>query len=51
MINLDQELPGTRMYTMKKRGVFKTMVSRQHEVKFTPQQAAEIDFNLAALGI
>ena len=36
---------------MKKRGVFKTMVSRQIDVKFSPQQAAEIDFNLAALQI
>jgi 4-hydroxy-tetrahydrodipicolinate synthase len=51
MINLDQELPGARQYVMKKRGVFKTMVSRQMDVKFTPQQTAEIDFNLAALGL
>jgi 4-hydroxy-tetrahydrodipicolinate synthase len=49
MINLDQELPGARQYVMKKRGVFKTMVSRQIEVKFSPEQAAEIDFNMAAL--
>ena len=49
MINLDQELPGVRQYVMKKRGIFKTMVSRQLEVKFSPQQTAEIDFNLAAL--
>jgi len=49
MINLDQELPGARQYVMKKRGVFKTMVSRQHDVKFTPEQMAEIDFNFAAL--
>ena len=49
MINLDQELPGVRQYVMKKRGIFKTMVSRQHEAKFTAQETAEIDFNLAAL--
>jgi 4-hydroxy-tetrahydrodipicolinate synthase len=49
VINLDQELPGARQYVMKKRGVFKTMMSRQIDVKFTPEQAAEIDFNVAAL--
>ena len=51
MINLDQELPGVRQYVMKKRGVFKTMVSRQKEAKFSAQEIAEIDFNLAALAI
>ena len=49
LVNLDQELPGVRQYAMKKRGVFKTMVSRQREVKLSAQQMAEIDFNLAAL--
>jgi dihydrodipicolinate synthase/N-acetylneuraminate lyase len=51
LINLDQEVPGTRMYAMKKRGIFKTMVSRQHDVKLNSEQIAEIDFNLAALQI
>jgi 4-hydroxy-tetrahydrodipicolinate synthase len=49
LINLDQEVPGVRQYAMKKRGIFKTMVSRQRQVKLSPQQVAEIDFNLAAL--
>jgi hypothetical protein len=49
MVNLDQELPGVRPYVMKKRGIFKTMMSRQVDAKFTPEQTAEIDFNLAAL--
>jgi 1-pyrroline-4-hydroxy-2-carboxylate deaminase len=51
LINLDQEVPGTRMYAMKKRGIFKTMVSRQRDVKLNSEQIAEIDFNLAALEI
>jgi 4-hydroxy-tetrahydrodipicolinate synthase len=49
MVNLDQELPGVRQYVMRKRGIFKTTMSRQIEVNFSPQQTAEIDFNLAAL--
>ena len=34
---------------LKKRGIFKTTVSRQAEYKFTPEQIAEIEFNYAAL--
>ncbi len=44
MINLDQRAPGTRQYVMKKRGVFKTTVSRRKEFKPTPEAIAEIDF-------
>ena len=49
MINLDEQIPGTRQYMMKKRGVFKTTVSRQREVKLTPAAIQEIDFNFEAL--
>lgn len=49
VINLDQEIPGTRQYVMKKRGVFKTMVSRQIEVRLSREAMAEIDFNVAAV--
>jgi 4-hydroxy-tetrahydrodipicolinate synthase len=49
MVNLDQELPGVRQYIMKKRGIFKTTVSRQRDIKLSPQQMAEIDFNFEAL--
>ncbi len=49
MINLDQQAPGTRQYMMKKRGVFKTMVSRRQESKLTPQAISEIDFCWEAL--
>ena len=49
MTNLDQEIPGTRQYMMKKRGVFKTTVSRQREVQLSPAAIEEIDFNFEAL--
>lgn len=49
MINLDEQIPGTRQYIMKKRGVFKTTVSRQREVKLPPAAIEEIDFQFEAL--
>jgi 4-hydroxy-tetrahydrodipicolinate synthase len=49
IINTDQQIPGTRPYIMKKRGVFKTTISRQRSVELSPEAMAEIDFNFAAL--
>ena len=49
VVNLDQQIPGTRQYVMKNRRVFKTMVSRRSEVRLTPEAIAEIEFNVAAL--
>lgn len=49
MLNLDQEIPGTRLYILKKRGVFKTMVSRQKERTLTPEEIAEIEYRFDAL--
>jgi dihydrodipicolinate synthase/N-acetylneuraminate lyase len=49
MINLEQQAPGTRQYIMKKRGVFKTTVSRQHDATLAPEAIREIDFHFAAL--
>jgi len=49
MLNLDQDIPGTRLYIMKERGMFKTTVSRQREYKLTPEEIAEIDFRFDAL--
>src|SRR4029077_20788803 len=49
IINTDQQIPGTRPYIMKKRGVFKTAVSRQKPVELSPEAIAEIDLNFAAL--
>jgi dihydrodipicolinate synthase/N-acetylneuraminate lyase len=49
IINTDQQIPGTRPYIMKKRGVFKTTVSRQRPVELSREAIAEIDFNFDAL--
>jgi len=38
-----------RLYVMKKRGVFKTMLSRRSEFKPAPEATQEIDETLAML--
>ncbi len=49
MLNLDQDIPGTRLYMLKKRGIFKTSVSRQHDYRLTPGEIAEIEYRFEAL--
>ncbi len=49
LINLDQEIPGTLRYIMRKRGVFKTTVSRLTDERLTPEAVQEIEFHYAAL--
>ena len=49
MINLDQEIPGVRSYIMKKRGVFRTTVSRVRTAELSREAVAEIDYNFEAL--
>ncbi len=49
MINLDAQIPGARQYMMKKRGVFKTTVSRQLDLKLSPEAIQEIEFNFETL--
>jgi 4-hydroxy-tetrahydrodipicolinate synthase len=49
MLNLDERIPGVRPYILKKRGVFKTTVTRQGDHKLTPEAIAEIDYNFDAL--
>jgi dihydrodipicolinate synthase/N-acetylneuraminate lyase len=49
MLNLDQDIPGTRLYMLRKRGIFKTSVSRQREYKLSPDEIAEIEYRFAAL--
>lgn len=49
LVNLSEQIPGTFPYLMKKRGVFKTTVSRQRNVELTPEATQEIDFNFEAL--
>jgi 2-keto-3-deoxy-L-arabinonate dehydratase len=48
--NLDNLIPGVRLYVMQKRGVFKTTKSRRGEYSFSPQQIAEIEYRYEALG-
>jgi 4-hydroxy-tetrahydrodipicolinate synthase len=49
MLNLDQQIPGVRPYILKKRGIFKTAVSRQGDHQLSPEAIAEIEYNFAAL--
>jgi len=49
MLNLDQEIPGTRLYLLKKRGIFKTAISRQRDYQLTPDEIAEIEYRFEGL--
>ena len=47
--NLDNLIPGVRLYVMQKRGIFKTSISRRGDYSFSPQQIAEIEYRVEAL--
>ncbi len=47
--NLDNLIPGVRLYVLQKRGVFKTTKSRRGDYSFSSQQIAEIEYRLEAL--
>jgi 1-pyrroline-4-hydroxy-2-carboxylate deaminase len=49
MLNLDDRIPGVRPYILKKRGIFKTTVTRESDHMLTPEAIAEIEYNFAAL--
>jgi dihydrodipicolinate synthase/N-acetylneuraminate lyase len=49
LLNCESYIPGTRQYIMKKRGVFKTMVSRLAEFSHSREATQEIDFHFEAL--
>jgi len=49
MLNLDGRIPGVRPYILKKRGVFKTTVTRQGNHQLTPEAISEIEYNSEAL--
>jgi dihydrodipicolinate synthase/N-acetylneuraminate lyase len=49
MLNLDHDIPGARLYLLKKRGIFKTSVSRQKDHRLTPEEIAEVDYRFEAL--
>jgi 4-hydroxy-tetrahydrodipicolinate synthase len=60
MRNLDEQVPGTNLYVMKKRGIFKTTVTRVgaplpgqppklSQITLPPDAIAEIEYRFAAL--
>ena len=49
MAELEQHIPGVRAYIMKRRGVFKTTVSRLRDFSYSPEATQEIEFQWAAL--
>lgn len=49
MLNLDQSIPGVRLYVLKRRGIFKTARSRRGDYTFSADQVAEIEYRLDAL--
>ena len=49
MLNLDNLIPGVRLYVLRKRGLFKTLVSRRGEYSFNTAQVDEIEHRFAAL--
>jgi 4-hydroxy-tetrahydrodipicolinate synthase len=49
MINVAEQAPAAILYILRKRGVFKTMQSRQRTVELSRHQIDEIEFCYAAL--
>ncbi len=49
MLNLDGLIPGVRLYVLRKRGLFQTVLSRRGEYSFTQMQIDEIEHRFAAL--
>jgi 4-hydroxy-tetrahydrodipicolinate synthase len=49
MFTTEDEIPGTGRYLLKRRGIFKTTVSRQADYSFSPTQVDEIEQNLIAV--
>jgi dihydrodipicolinate synthase/N-acetylneuraminate lyase len=49
VINRESHLRGLPAYMMKRRGVFKTAVSRQEDVQLAPDEIEELEYNFAAL--
>ncbi len=49
LTNLRRQVSATPLYLMKKRGVFKTIVSRQQTIQLTPEDIREIEFNFEPL--
>ena len=47
--NLEAHVPGLRPYLMKRRGLFKTHVTRRGDYDFGPDAIAEIEYNMEPL--
>ncbi|MEX2132241.1 MAG: dihydrodipicolinate synthase family protein [Pseudohongiellaceae bacterium] len=49
MLNLDDLIPGVRLYVLQKRGIFATTRSRRGNYQFNAAQIAEMDYRFDAL--
>jgi hypothetical protein len=49
MKNIAQQVPGVTQFIMRERGVLKTSVERQREVRLTVEDTAEIDYAFEGL--
>ena len=50
MRNLSDQIPGADLYVMKKRGIFKTIATRNRtQYAFSAEEIAEIDYRFAGL--
>jgi 4-hydroxy-tetrahydrodipicolinate synthase len=49
IMNCEQYIPGVREYMMKRRGIFKTTISRRREVSLSMEDIKEIEFQFEAL--
>jgi 4-hydroxy-tetrahydrodipicolinate synthase len=49
MVNAAQQIPGGRAWVMKRRGVFKTAISRREKAAVSPEAERELEFELEAL--
>jgi len=50
MRNLTEQIPGTPLYLLKMRGIFKTTTTRAaRQLTFSPEETKEIEFRFAAL--
>ena len=49
MKNIAQQIPGVTQFIMRERGVLKTRVERQREVRLTVEDTAEIDYAFEGL--
>jgi dihydrodipicolinate synthase/N-acetylneuraminate lyase len=49
MLDVEDNIPGAGRYILKRRGIFKTTVTRRDDYTYSPAQIAHIEFSLKAL--